>query len=548
METRPKPSGAAGGESGIAAFWNKLKPWMKIAIIGGAVALIAVIILVAAMPKEKEYELLYTGLSAEEAAQVYTKLQDLGADFKLEGTDTVYVAQGTRSQLRLQLLNEGFPSTGFDYTIWENATGLGSTDMDKRVYEQFQKETNLAYMIKRLDKVKNATVMLTLAETSQFVLSNNAQQAQASVVIEMTEGNSLSAAEANTIRQIVMNAVPQLTEENITIADTNLNIYRAASGDGDVYAGDRLELTEKTQSLIKDQVYNLLAPVFGPANLTTAVHVVLDFDKSATQTVTYTPPGNAENMGIIISLRQTAESVSAEDTAQGTVGFDSNGAAPFYPSDMTDEGSGYYQYTQELNAELNEVRQQIENAQGDITDLRVSIMVDADEAWDDQLDDVRALVANAVGVDEKYITIMRTSFLVNEEMDRILEAQRVADEEAAAAAAADTSEADANRLTIILIAGGALLAFAVVVIILVSNSKKRKKQYEDELKRLEDEHAAALAEKEEKEREIIEDTQSLVEQLGEDKGVLGEILQLVNTNPAAVAQLLRNWLTDDYGR
>ena len=59
---------------------------------------------------------------------------------------------------------------------------------------------------------------------------------------------------------------------------------------------------------------------------------------------------------------EAAERAGVADMAEGVAGFDANGAAPFYPEDLTGDTAPAYSYSQQLNAEVNEVREQIEQA------------------------------------------------------------------------------------------------------------------------------------------------------------------------------------------
>ena len=60
-------------------------------------------------------------------------------------------------------------------------------------------------------------------------------------------------------------------------------------------------------------------------------------------------------------FQQAAERAGVADMAEGVAGFDANGAAPFYPEDLTGDTAPIYSYSQQLNAEVNEVREQIED-------------------------------------------------------------------------------------------------------------------------------------------------------------------------------------------
>lgn len=552
MEQQQTPT-SEQNESKLPAFLDKPLSALKsmnrnlriTLIVVVAVAVIAIIYLAVSASQQKEYEILYAGMNDEEAAEVYNLLTEQGRDFKMQGTGTILVPKGTKEDIKLSLLSEGYPQSGFNYDIFGGSSGLGATESDRQAYYQFQIEQNIAYMIKRMDKVDNATVMVQLPKTSQFAVSNKSSTpAQASVLLELKAGQSLTTSEAESIRDIVVMGVSTLQPEYVTIADSTMRVYRYTPGDGDGVdsVGSQMEMTRQMQALIQEQVYNLLAPVFGQENITVAANVVLDFDKKTTSSVTYAPPGDAENMGIIISMRQTAERVAAGDGAGGIAGFDSNGSSPYYIEDPSQLDNSYYAYSQELNAELDEVREQVEQARGQIQELSVSVMLDAEETWDDALEEVRTLIATAVGVEEENVSLMRTPFLVNAQLEAML-----AEQEQAAIAEQERLD-NSVSLRYLLIGGAVVLVLLGIIIAISLAQRKKRKALEEEMERRQAEWEAQLAEVEanaveEKERALRE-----MVSLPDNEGspALQELQKLADKDPQSIAQLLRNWLSDDY--
>ena len=250
-------------------FWQGLSRTLRVLIVAVLAVLLVVIVYLVAVSGRVEYEVLQSGLSSAQAAEAMTILGDLGIPYEVEGVSsvTIRVPKGTRSEVLLQMQSEGYPASDADlYNIYiENAGGMGATDQDKRMYSQFTTEQRLAFQIEQMQKIKDANVMVTLAQTSQFAISSANQPAQASVVLTLESGASLTDAEAEAVRSLVVNSVAGLLPENVTIADTSMRVYRMQSADAaaGVYAADQISLKQQHQQLIQEQVYNFLAPVFG---------------------------------------------------------------------------------------------------------------------------------------------------------------------------------------------------------------------------------------------------------------------------------------------
>ena len=64
----------------------------------------------------------------------------------------------------MELAAQGYPSTGISYDIFQNASGLGVTEMEKQTYYKFQLEENLRRTINKMEKIKDSVVRWTSAK------------------------------------------------------------------------------------------------------------------------------------------------------------------------------------------------------------------------------------------------------------------------------------------------------------------------------------------------------------------------------------------------
>lgn len=272
---------------------------------------IVIVAILSNMANQVEYTALFTGLTEEEAGTVITALQERGVEVKAAPNGTLMVPAEQAQELRYALTSEGIPSTdALDYNLYsENASSFGATDQDKAFYEQAQLQYNISQTINRMDKVKTSTVLLALAEESPYVLSGQEPKVStASILITLKDPNvPLTQTEVDSIRDITSKAVPSLAKDNIAIADQNMRSY----GTGDVQTGSsavesQFLLQQQVSETLGNQIVSLLTPVFGSENISARVNVILNFDQTTTNSLTLTPPTNdAENMGIITSMRQT---------------------------------------------------------------------------------------------------------------------------------------------------------------------------------------------------------------------------------------------------
>lgn len=515
-------------------------------IIAVIVLTIIALSVVVNMTSQVEYDTLFSGLSNEQAGKVQEALSEEGIAYKSGPNGTLLVPKDEVYRLRNTLQAEGIPGGDeLDHSLYaDNAGSFGATDKDKAYYEQAQLQQNIAQTINKMDKIKNSTVLLALAKDSPYVLSGDAEKvSSASVMVTLKSADEqLSQSDVDAIRAIVSKAVPSLTEDNIAIVDQNMHSYGSMSEEsgGTTQVDTQLQLQKKVSDELAQQVRNLLSPVFGPENLSVKVNVTLNFDKSKTNSLTLSPPTNdAENMGIITSMKQTTERLqNAGTTPEGAPGVDPNGGAPSYQeTDALAQDSTYYNAVTEVNAEVNEISQQIEEAQGDITSLSSTVIINGDDSLTDILPEVRQQVATAIGVDEDKITVSAMPFEQNTLYAQAMEEQ-----------AKEMQAQQFNDMIKNLIVPLAVIAGIIIVLLLILRAMKSRRQ-----EMLEEERMAEWEELPPEEQQarvdVVADEVLDVEELLKEKNddMVRQVRDLVDKSPDSIAQLLRNWLSDDIG-
>jgi flagellar M-ring protein FliF len=240
--------------SGINKFFDVRVKKHKALYIVLAVIAVTAIVCAAVLLNQKSYTVLYSGMDAQDAGEMLTVLQEMGVDAKAQGTGTILVDSASADEVRMELAAQGYPSSGLNYDIFSNAAGLGSTDMEKQVYYQFQLQENIRKTLLRMDKVEDAIVNINLAEDSAFVLADNQKPASAAVMLELASGEKLTDSEVGAIIELVSKSVSGLSSENVRIVDSQMNLYTAAD-DEDELSNTGLMLTQELEG-VKNEINN----------------------------------------------------------------------------------------------------------------------------------------------------------------------------------------------------------------------------------------------------------------------------------------------------
>lgn len=517
----------------IAESFKKMTKGQKVRLFVLIAIVVAILIVVSVVLNQKNYVVVFTG-SAAEAGDVMTALDDLGVDYKPQGAGTILVEESVAPSVKMQLAAQGYPSNGFNNEIFQNAAGLGMTDMEKNKYYQFQIQENIRQTILKIDKVQDAVVNLDLGESSSYVLSSDETKPTASVMLTLKNNQMLSDSEAKTIAMIVSGAVSGMSDEDVRIVDSQSHSY-STNGDNVISGVDtQLGLQDEVRQNLQTQVTNLLAAVVGEANVRATVNVRLNFDSKTTDSVKFSPPVEGSTEGIAVSMKNLVEEITND--ANGSVaGLDANGDASQYLNALNEnaDNSKYYQASTEANYELNQIKEHIVAEKGQIEELSVSVIINSD-AVDDYSEEFKQLVTTAIGVDPERITVIPLPFAKVDDtaaQDALNEQQEML---------SSMQSAETTRLMIIL----ATVLIVMIFLLMIIRTFKRKPE-------------PALAEGG---FEYIADEEIIPGQMTRPQPSFDEIRledfektddklsileDYIGKNPESVANLLRNWLNED---
>jgi len=504
----------------------------KIVASSALIATLVISITVAVMLNRVHYTTLYSGLNADEAGKILNVLKTDGVDAKMQGTDTILVPEDKADELRVTLAADGYPQTGLNYDLFTNSSDFGSTDVETRTRLQYTLQENIRATLNNMDKIKDSIVIVNLASNSSYVVSKNTTKASAAVMLELQPGSTLSDTEARSIAQFVIKSVPDLELENVSIVDSAMHTYDLTgnSESDQTYSASQMQLAEQMKKILSDQVLKILEPVMGSGNVTASVNLTLNFDKETQNSVEFSAPIEGETEGMLRSLEETAN--NSKDTAgtNGAAGTDSNGVSGTEYMASNGSGNSSNSSTKTYNYELNELQKQIEKAQGKVADLSVSVLLnsDADGASAVQ-SQAKELVANAIGVDQQYISIASLPFV-----------------ESAGEKGFDDyyqqSQDVMKRASVVSILKAVLICLTLLTAVVLVLRFLKKRNEPEEKAEAANAGARMIDGIEQKQAKTNEELLDLVKAKSNETE---KVERLVEDYPEAVVQILRGWLTDN---
>lgn len=522
----------------VLEWWNKFSTKQKTFIISaGAAVVLAFAILITVLMRPK-YVLLINCESPKEAAQVTELLDGEGLDYEVSD-DAYQVRINQRQQSQASMLLAVNDIQAYTYTI-DNVTdgGFSTTEADKEKRYELYMETRLANdLIGKFDFVKSAVVDLTIPE-STGTLIKEAEESSIWVVLELEEDFDANIAPG--LAKGIATAIGNKTTEKVMITDTAGNTLFSGGEDSSVAGATTSQLGVKTQweTKVKNDVRQVILGTKLFDKVEVAVNLDVDFSTtSITDHEIYVPDGNSQ--GYLASERTySSESTNESGEVPGT---DSNGQQTEYvyqndnnsnsatteeerkymPSERItnkDNGAGVINYdtsSVSLTAtSMNMIREEDVEARGELDGVTWEEYKLA-HAGLEQVEvpqELYDVVAKGTGFPAENIAIVAYTENV------FFDAQGL-----------NISASDIAQIVLIVV----ILALLAFVVLRSMRSEKEPEQPEE-----------LSVEKLLQSQPEVEMESLGMEQMSETRML---IEKFVDENPEAAANLLRNWLNDEWG-
>ncbi|MBY6036096.1 flagellar M-ring protein FliF [Fictibacillus nanhaiensis] len=505
-------------------------------ILGGIFLFIAGFIFLTVMMSTPNLVPLYTNLSPQEAGQIQENLNSKGIANEVgDAGKTILVPEGQVNNLQVQLAAEGLPKSGnIDFSYFGEKSGFGITDKEFGVLEREATQTEIANLIKSINGVEDASVMITLPESSVWV-NQEEEKASASVVLSLGDGARLNEDQVKALYHLVSKSVSNLPMENIVITDQYFNYYDLNhSGNANSSASKYEEQRKIKQDVERDlqrRVQQMLATIMGQDKVVATVTTDIDFTEEKREE-TIVEPVDKDNMkGIEISVERIRETFTGEGAAAGGVGGTGDQEVPTYPGAAGGSNGDYEKVEERINNEVNKIRKEIVESPYQIRDLGIQVMVEPpnpkkpESLPQERLDDIEQILS----------AIVRTS--ISKDVNNQLTDEQIQEKIFVSAqpfnGKPDAKPASTGIPIWIYITGGILLLIIILLIFLLS----RKKRVEEDKGTIE-------------EYEMETQQTYYVPDVNKEQGSEGtvrkeQLERMAKEKPEEFAKLVRTWLTEE---
>lgn len=510
----------------VKEFWENQNSKRKKIIIGGVVSLFLAAIIITFLLNKKEYVVLFNNIDKEESTEVMQVLQENKVDYKYEKDGTILIPIEQESKLRMQLAQSGHPRTGTNYDVFTQNIDFMTTDYEKRKYEIFQLQERLQDSIETIEGVEKAIVTINVPENKNFAWETNKEESSASVKINLAKNYALSNSQTNGIMQLIVKSVEGLREENVAILDTAGNSLIVSD---EMQQTDKIKLKLQLEKEFEKETINdvseFLAKIYGPENIKVSAKSKINFDKKLSELLQYIPDEETKT-GVPSDTKNEREITGPGETVGGIAGTETNAEVPIYPGVIIEGDNIYFKDSNSINYLVSQLKEQIEHNPGNIESLTVAAVINRASMRDEELQEIKELIAFAVGMSTDNVAVHNMIFYNP-------------DEPTVPVVTPEPGIIAGLELRDILIYGGiALAVLAILSLILTIILKKRKKKKEAELNAANEEAAATEFTWTDIHDEIkVQETQEQV--------IKKQLKDFTSANPEIAAQLIRTWVKGD---
>ncbi len=403
----------------LGKIWTRLPPQVRVLMLVVIVLVVAGSVVLAVADRTEE-EVLFSGLTSEDAAAIVEHLKGKHVLYRIKGDGgTIMVPKEQVHELRLALATEGLPvGGGIGFELFDQQR-FGMTEFEERVALRRALEGELSRTIGRIDAVRSARVHLVLPKRS--ILSSKSVSAQSSIVIEMQKGRELSGGSVRAIVHLVSSSVEGLNPDQVTVVDTRGRLLSSEAGLG--FNSKEFEYQHQFERDIELRLYEMLSQTIGPESSVVRVAANFDFSRRETTEEHYDP-----ERSVLRSEQREVESSGSRNTgAGGTPGSRSNLPGGTQPVSSAG-GQNKKREAETRNYEVDKVVNRVISPSAALTRVSVTVLVNGTNEQADtfvarspeELHKIELAVRGAIGFDTRRgdsVEVQSVPFHVPEEME-----------------------------------------------------------------------------------------------------------------------------------
>jgi flagellar M-ring protein FliF len=520
----------------IKSYWKSRTQTQRRLIIGIPLILALIIGITTYFLTKVNYVPLYSNLTPSETGQIKQTLDSQGVTSEIKDNGkTIYVPDNVVDSLKVDLAAKGIPDSGtIDYSFFSKNSNFSMTDNEFNVLKLEAMQNELANLMKQIDGVNNAKVMINLPQQSLWVSDQN-QTASASIVLDTKPGYNFTPDQITALYHLVSKSIPNLPTDNIVITNQNFEYIDLPNQKNNSTANTydtQQEVRKNVEKDIQRQVQQLLGTMIGQNKVVVGVTADIDFTQESREENLVEPVDKTNMQGIAVSAERIKEAYTGGKPSNGgPAGTGPNDTISTYPSSGTSNNGDYSRSEERINYDVNRIKRKIVESPYKVRDLGIQVAVEPPNSNNPNslpqqtINDIKQMLGTIVStsIDKSYIpggTALTPQQVGNKIAVSVLPFK------------GNTIQQTQTQSTIpvwIYIVGGVLVLAVLLLIILLLRKKRKEEIVVEDLNGQEMIDVPDINDEQETDSTV---RRKQLERMAKDK-------------PDEFAKLLRSWLAED---
>ncbi len=517
--------------------WNELERNQQVKLVAGStIIFLSIIIFVYIMTRPTMVTLIdnaeySTILEAQQA------LDSEGIGYSLtRDSKGLEIKESDHPLAKLAIAqNTNIVTDKFTFQDALNASGFGMTEAYRREALILGKAGEMELALESMSKIDTATVTLDIPTSTENIL-NTGKKPTASVILGLN--SDLDSQQAKTIASLVAANVVDLSIDDVTVSDQDSNLLYG----GGIEANANSEMQERAiveKNTIINSVETMLTPLYDLVLVSPSVSI--NWDEEETVLEAYSPYGES-SLGIL--SHEIIDNSQMENQSTGNeVGFGANdNANTTYQVDGGGNSSGSTNYEERTyNVDKQIVSKKVTPGSIDKNNSSVAVVVYKFKEYDEKYMTDNELLGDMSWSDFKDSIIETPIQIEGEKVELVQKASGLVDVSMSGYEVPvfiDYEPIPVNVQEIIIFVVLALLILMLAIAIIRNTRVEEIEEIEPELS-VQDLLISTQIEEEKEELESIK--------LREEDEKKQQISNFVVDKPETAAQLLRNWLNEEWG-
>ncbi len=520
--------------------WDGLDRQQRVKLVGATSLIILTFIVAMYIMLRPTMVTLVSGKDVVTISNIKTALDSAGiaSTDANNGTDLL-VNEKDKVRAQVILATEANYGQTSDHLLFTDALDLMSMGTTESVRNETliqAKEGEIAKDLEAYDGVENATVNIARGKDDQFFIDNS-KPTTASVNVRLSKSIDTSQAEA--IARYVASSVNGLEVENVVVNDSNMNTIYSGDMETDVTRQTNIESIKKAE--IEQSVKQQLAPLYNSIEVSS--NIIYDWDKSVINSVSYAAPNpDTPNVGII--RQETNAKADATYSADGAApGTANNGGTTIYPQ-AGGEGDTASESSSEKVYEINEETRSTEKSGGtiDLDASSLAVTVYNLSYYDQQTLEENGGLGDLTWDEFKQQTVPTQITIDQDIIDTVIAATGISNVVVTGRTVPTFIDKVETPVQVTEIAMFIVLGILIILLALLIFRNTQVEEVEEVEPELSVEDLLVST----KVEEISEIQEAEAIKIKQENTMKTQIDKFVTERPDAAAQLLRNWLNEDW--